>query len=143
MQNSRLIQPLLANSAHEVRTPLNAIINYLEIALEASLDPKIRDNLGKAHPASGSLIYTVNNPLDLTNIEERKVSIRDEVLDFQAYLKEAIEPFRIDAERNGITCELIEHPGLPRWVCSDHRRYLNDKSPGLHPGTSLADYPTG
>jgi light-regulated signal transduction histidine kinase (bacteriophytochrome) len=33
LQNSQLTKLLLANSAHEVRTPLNAIINYLEIAL--------------------------------------------------------------------------------------------------------------
>lgn len=33
LQNSQLTKLLLANSAHEVRTPLNAIINYLEIAM--------------------------------------------------------------------------------------------------------------
>jgi light-regulated signal transduction histidine kinase (bacteriophytochrome) len=36
LQNSQLTRLLLANSAHEVRTPLNAIINYLEIALGMS-----------------------------------------------------------------------------------------------------------
>jgi light-regulated signal transduction histidine kinase (bacteriophytochrome) len=38
LQNSQLTKLLLANSAHEVRTPLNAIINYLEIALGLSTD---------------------------------------------------------------------------------------------------------
>lgn len=60
LQNSRLTRLLLANSAHEVRTPLNAIINYLEIALEGSLDQETRDNLSKSHSASKSLIYVVS-----------------------------------------------------------------------------------
>jgi signal transduction histidine kinase len=38
MESSNLKKLLLSNSAHEVRTPLNAIINYLEIALEGTLD---------------------------------------------------------------------------------------------------------
>ena len=42
LQSSQLQKLLLANSAHEVRTPLNAVINYLEIALEGNLDPEIR-----------------------------------------------------------------------------------------------------
>ena len=40
-----------------MRTPLNAIINYLEIALEGSLDNETRENLLKSHSASKSLIY--------------------------------------------------------------------------------------
>ena len=33
LKSSRLTRLLLANSAHEVRTPLNAIINYLEVSI--------------------------------------------------------------------------------------------------------------
>ena len=70
LQNSQLTRLLLANSAHEVRTPLNAIINYLEIALEGALDTETRDNLAKSHSASKSLIYVINDLLDLTKTEE-------------------------------------------------------------------------
>ncbi|KAI1859014.1 hypothetical protein JX265_010491 [Neoarthrinium moseri] len=122
LQNSRLTRLLLANSAHEVRTPLNAIINYLEIALEGSLDQETRDNLAKSHSASKSLIYVINDLLDLTKTEEGQELIKDEVLDLQACLKEATEPFKIDAKRKGIEYEVIEHPGLPRWIHGDHRR---------------------
>lgn len=69
MENSQLTRLLLANSAHEFRTPLNAVINYLEIALEGSLDPETRDNLTKSYSASKSLIYVINDLLDLTNAE--------------------------------------------------------------------------
>ncbi|WYZ35649.1 hypothetical protein EsH8_X_000296 [Colletotrichum jinshuiense] len=122
LQNSRLTRLLLANSAHEVRTPLNAIINYLEIALEGSLDQETRDNLAKSHSASKSLIYVINDLLDLTKTEEGQNLIKDEVFDFGMCIREATEPFTNDAKRKGIEYQVVEHPGLPQHVCGDSRR---------------------
>ncbi|TVY89131.1 Cyanobacterial phytochrome B [Lachnellula willkommii] len=59
LQSSQLTRLLLANSAHEVRTPLNAIINYLEIALEGALDQETRDNLAKGEAKRKGLEYEV------------------------------------------------------------------------------------
>jgi signal transduction histidine kinase len=57
MESSNLKKLLLSNSAHKVRTPLNAITNYLEIALEGTLDQETRDSLTKSSSASKSLVY--------------------------------------------------------------------------------------
>ncbi|KAK0628805.1 hypothetical protein B0T17DRAFT_167415 [Bombardia bombarda] len=122
LQSSRLTRLLLANSAHEVRTPLNAIINYLEIALEGSLDQETRDNLARSHSASKSLIYVINDLLDLTMTEEGQDLIKDEIFNLPACIKEATEQFKSDAQRKGISYQVIEHPGLPRFVYGDQRR---------------------
>ncbi|KAF2117155.1 hypothetical protein BDV96DRAFT_490371 [Lophiotrema nucula] len=122
LQSSQLTRLLLANSAHEVRTPLNAIINYLEIALEGSLDQETRDNLSKSHSASKSLIYVINDLLDLTKTEEGGSLIKGEDFDLKATLKEATDMFSNDAKRKNLVYEVIEHPGLPQNVLGDQRR---------------------
>ncbi|KAI2468178.1 hsp90-like protein [Annulohypoxylon bovei var. microspora] len=122
LQSSRLTRLLLANSAHEVRTPLNAIINCLEIAMEGPLDHETRENLARSHSASKSLIYVINDLLDLTNTEEGQELIKDEVLDLPGCIREATEPFKVDAKRKSLLYEVIEHPGLPRYVHGDFRR---------------------
>lgn len=122
LQNSQLTRLLLANSAHEVRTPLNAIINYLEIALEGSLDQETRDNLAKSHSASKSLIYVINDLLDLTKTEEGGDLTRDEVFGLAATLYEATDMFKGDVRRKNLTYEVIDHPGLPTQVIGDQRR---------------------
>ena len=122
LQNSQLTRLLLANSAHEVRTPLNAIINYLEIALEGSLDQETRDNLAKSHSASKSLIYVINDLLDLTKTEEGGELVKDEVFDLTATLLEATDMFKGDARRKGIEYEVLDLPGLPNAVIGDQRR---------------------
>ncbi|KAI5919651.1 hsp90-like protein [Camillea tinctor] len=122
LQSSRLTRLLLANSAHEVRTPLNAIINYLEIALEGTLDQETRENLARSHSASKSLIYVINDLLDLTQTEEGLELIKDEILDLPACIQEATDPFKVDAARKGLDYEVVQHPGLPRYVHGDYRR---------------------
>ncbi|KAL9066506.1 MAG: hypothetical protein Q9157_007114 [Trypethelium eluteriae] len=122
LQNSQLTKLLLANSAHEVRTPLNAIINYLEIALEGSLDSETRENLAKSHSASKSLIYVINDLLDLTKTEEGVELIKGEVFDLRATLREATDMFRGDARRKGIIYEIVEAQDLPGNVIGDQRK---------------------
>lgn len=122
LQNTRLTRLLLANSAHEVRTPLNAIINYLEIALEGALDQETRENLAKSHSASKALIYVINDLLDLTKTEEGQNLVVQETFELANCINEALDPFRADAERKGIDYQVKHHPELPRFVLGDSRR---------------------
>lgn len=122
MHNSQLTKLLLANSAHEVRTPLNAIINYLEIALEGPLDEDTREHISKSHSASKSLIYVINDLLDLTKTEEGQDLIKEEVFDLPSTIREAAEAFRGDAKRKEVDYQVIEHPGFPQDVYGDARR---------------------
>lgn len=122
MQNSQLTRLLLANSAHEVRTPLNAIINYLEIALEGALDDDTRESLTKSHSASKSLIYVINDLLDLTNTEKGQELIKDESFDLEGTFKEAAQMLSGEAKRKNISYTVSVHPGLPRSVLGDQRR---------------------
>ncbi|KJZ73183.1 hypothetical protein HIM_07380 [Hirsutella minnesotensis 3608] len=122
LQSSKLTRLLLANSAHEVRTPLNAIINYLEIALEGSLDQETRENLARSHSASKSLICVINDLLDLTKTEEGQNLVKDEIFDLTVCIQEATDPFHNDAKRKGIAYEVTQHPGLPQFVHGDGRR---------------------
>jgi CheY-like chemotaxis protein/nitrogen-specific signal transduction histidine kinase len=122
LQNSKMTRLLLSNSAHEVRTPLNAIINYLEIALEGTLDNDTRENLLRSHSASKSLVYVINDLLDLTKAEEGQNLIKDEVFNLATCVREATDAFKVDAERKKLDYKVTIHPGLPKFVHGDSRR---------------------
>jgi light-regulated signal transduction histidine kinase (bacteriophytochrome) len=58
---SKLTQLLVSNAAHEVRTPLNAAINYLEIALEGPVGPQAREHLLRSQDKFAKLTQAVND----------------------------------------------------------------------------------
>lgn len=122
LQNSQLTRLLLANSAHEVRTPLNAIINYLEIAMEGALDQDTRDNLSRSHSASKSLVYVINDLLDLTKAEGGQSLVTNEPFDLIHTLKQATDPYVGDADRKNLQYEVNLASDLPQKVIGDHRR---------------------
>lgn len=119
-QNNRLTRLLIRNSSHEVRTPLNAIVNYLEMALENKLDDSTRDILLKAHKASRSLIYVIDDLLNLTKVEDGPITSIEETFDLGATVSEVITAFRKEAMRKGLDLTVSTHQGIPEMVKVSH-----------------------
>ncbi|KAL7269362.1 hypothetical protein RUND412_007980 [Rhizina undulata] len=122
LRSSRLTRILIANASHEVRTPLNAIINFLEIALEGPLDTETRENITRSHSASVSLTYLINDLLDLTRTEEGHELVKKEFFNLIDTINAAICPFKSDATRKGLSLEITKHLGLPKLVMGDKSR---------------------
>ena len=121
-QNNRMTRLLLRNSGHELRTPLNAIVNYLEMALENKVDDSTREILAKAHKASKSLIYVIDDLLNLTKAEDGPVNSPAEIFDLGATVSEVITAFRKEAMRKGLDLTVSTHPGIPEMVKGDASR---------------------
>ena len=85
------------------------------------LDQETRDNLSRSHSASKSLIYVINDLLDLTKIEEGNQVVKDDVFDLPETVREATDPFINDAKRKQIQYEVTQNPGVPQQVVGDQR----------------------
>ncbi|KAH7383617.1 PHY2, histidine kinase-group VIII protein [Cadophora sp. MPI-SDFR-AT-0126] len=121
-QSNRMTRLLIRNSSHEVRTPLNAIVNYLEMALENPIDDVTRDILAKAHKASRSLIYVIDDLLNLTKAEEGPINSPDENFDLGVTVSEVITQFRKEAIRKSLDLTVSTHQGIPEMVKGDASR---------------------
>lgn len=68
----------LFNMSHDIRTPMNAIIGYTEMAENAGADITKRDQyLAKIRKASNQLLGLINDVLDMARIENGKVAIEE------------------------------------------------------------------
>ena len=62
----------LNNMSHDIRTPMNAIIGFTNIALKQQPKPEVRDCLEKISDSSKHLLTLINDVLDISRIESGK-----------------------------------------------------------------------
>ena len=63
----------LNNMSHDIRTPMNAIIGFTNIALKHSPTPEIKSCLDKISDSSEHLLALINDVLDISRIESGKI----------------------------------------------------------------------
>lgn len=81
---SRSKTEFLFNMSHDIRTPMNAILGYTDIALKHSGDKKqVDENLGKIKVAGGHLLNLINDILEMSRIESGKLEIAEEPMDIR------------------------------------------------------------
>ena len=64
----------LSNMSHDVRTPMNAIIGFTDIALKRDPSWEVRECLEKIQESSEHLLMLLNDVLDISRIESGKVT---------------------------------------------------------------------
>lgn len=74
----------LANMSHDIRTPMNAIVGYTNIARDHIAEPEVITNaLEKIGSSSHYLLSLINDILDISKIESGKVQINRAPCDLQ------------------------------------------------------------
>ncbi|KAK6613926.1 Cyanobacterial phytochrome B [Botrytis cinerea] len=119
---NRMTRLLLKNTSHEVRTPLNAVVNYLEMALEDKIESPTRELLEKAHRASRSLVYVIDDLLKLTKAETGPVTSVKDVFDLSATVSEVMSAFQKEAVRKNLDLTVTIQQGIPEMVRGDATR---------------------
>ena len=113
----------LANMSHELRTPLNGILGYAQIlGRSKALPSKERDGINIIHQCGSHLLTLINDVLDLSKIEARKLELIPIGVHLPALLQSVVEMCKIKSEQKGI--EFIYRPSsvLPDGIEIDEKR---------------------
>ncbi|MGF1933044.1 MAG: ATP-binding protein [Nostoc sp. ChiQUE02] len=98
----------LANMSHELRTPLNGILGYAQILARTASDEKQQRGIDIIYQCGSHLLTLINDILDLSKIEARKLELQLVPFYLPAFLQSVVEICRIKAEQKGI--EFIYQP---------------------------------
>lgn len=78
----------LFNMSHDIRTPMNAIIGFTDIAINHIDEPeRVNDSLNKIKSSSEHLLNLINDILEMSRIEAGKMEITNAPLDIREAIK--------------------------------------------------------
>lgn len=102
-----------------MRTPLNSVINYLEMALEQPLHERAREQLEKSLAASKSLVFVINDLLSLTDVDTPDFPRHEETFNLKALLSNIAKAFRDEIMRKNLTFRFDIDVLVPQYVRGD------------------------
>lgn len=119
---SRAKSEFLAGMSHELRTPLGGVIGLTELALMNEPNPKVRSYLQLMLRSGQAMLALVNDLLDLSRIEARKLELESVDFDLRAELDLVLEPLALEARSKGLCLRHAVAPTAPRMVRGDSGR---------------------
>lgn len=100
----------LFNMSHDIRTPMNAIIGYADLASRHSDDPaKLKNYMENIQVCGQNLLMLLNNVLDLARIENDKTEMEYSVSDVDKDFRNCVAMFRNQADSKGQTLMVTAH----------------------------------
>ncbi|MEH2326111.1 MAG: ATP-binding protein [Nostoc sp.] len=121
--SSQAKSEFLANMSHELRTPLNGILGYTQIIQRTeSLSEKGRKGVGIIYQCGSHLLTLINDVLDLSKIEARKLELYPVDFYLPAFIDSVTEICRIRAEQKVIAFQIELDPDLPTGIHADEKR---------------------
>ena len=116
---SRAKTQFLANMSHEIRTPMNGILGMLEIAMMADLPPEQIDHLKLAKTSADNLLSILNDILDLSKIEAKKLSLQAVEFEPSEVITGAARLLSVTAWRKGVELVAAVDPQLTPTLIGD------------------------
>ena len=102
VQSDKAKQVFFSNMSHEMRTPLNAVINLASLAKSSVQSPlQVTHYLEKIEHSGRLLIELVNDILEISKLTQGKIELNNRRMDIRACLEECLSPFSIQAESEG------------------------------------------
>ncbi len=113
-------QQFLASVAHDIRTPLNAIIGMTLLMADTSLDKEQREYIKVLKNASNILLDLLNGILDFAKIESGRQEIHQKEFDLPLLLSSLIDTFSFKLNEKPVELHCDIDPEIDRFLVGDH-----------------------
>lgn len=122
LESSKTKSEFIASLSHEIRTPLSSVIGMAELILDGHLEEDQRKLANTLHNSAHNLLGIVNDILDLSKIEARKLELTQESFDMRSLVEDVAEMLGTTARSKGLSLSTFVDPALPLILKGDPKR---------------------
>jgi predicted ATPase/signal transduction histidine kinase/DNA-binding NarL/FixJ family response regulator/tRNA A-37 threonylcarbamoyl transferase component Bud32 len=120
---NRAKSEFLASMSHELRTPLNGILGYAQILKKhQNLTTQQKNGINIIHQCGEHLLTLINDILDISKIEARKMELYPTEFYFPDFLESIVQICHIRTEQKGIVLNYQQLSPLPKIIKADEKR---------------------
>jgi len=119
---SRAKSRFLASISHELRTPMNAILGMIDVALPRAKDPTVEDCLQTARGSADVLLTLLNDLLDSAKIESGKLALDSAPFSLRRMLDHLARVLSVRASEKGLSFRCRVADETPDAVIGDRMR---------------------
>ena len=109
----------LFNMSHDIRTPMNAIIGYTDLARKENEVPVVEDYLGKINASGKHLLALINDILEMSRIESGTMTLNIEAIDLVGLMDGVRDLFTAQMDQKQIDFAVNTQQIRNRYVWAD------------------------
>ena len=112
----------LAHMNHEMRTPLNGFLGFLQLMEFTQMDEEQQEFMLNMKQSASHMLNIINNVLDYARIEAGEMKLNNRIFHLEDEIDTALAPLRSLARQNNLHLKLTLAKNLPHHVVGDPDR---------------------
>ena len=115
----KLKSKFLANIGHEFRTPMNAILGFMELLEDTHLNERQKEYLKMVSYSAQNLMVNIETLLELSQLQSGRLKVYEENFNFVDELEKLTYSFYKEARIRNIRVLTFIDPKIPKYIKSD------------------------
>jgi len=119
---SKAKEYFLSNMSHEIRTPLNAILGFVSLLKDETVNPRYQKYLDIISNSGENLLHIINDILDFSKLRSGEFTIDPQPFNIHDEISHTMELFVPSANSKSITLTSFIDPSIPYEIIADALR---------------------